>query len=433
MHTLEQLRSGALAGTKILRLTGAGLSAFPQEIFDLAETLEVLDISGNALDTLPDDLPRLQKLRVLFCYNNAFQDLPAVLGRCPSLSMLGFKANRIRTVPAEALSSHLRWLILTDNAIDKLPDEIGRCAPLQKLMLAGNRLEALPDTLAACTCLELLRISANRLSALPSWLTTLPRLAWPAIAGNPFMNEPDPSATDPSFAWDDLALETLLGEGASGHIYRARHRDGTLLAIKVFKGAMTSDGLPHNEMIACLAAGHHPNLIPILGRVTGHPEGRDALAMTLIDPAFVPLAGPPSLESCTRDVYDDGLRFDPDTVVRIATGIASAVCHLHARGLIHGDLYAHNILHAPGREPLLGDFGGAALYGEANTGLEQPTLECVEVRAFGCLLEELISRCDSPPWGVVELAAACLSDVPSQRPLFEEIVTRLRESEGRPI
>ncbi|MEX8500476.1 leucine-rich repeat domain-containing protein, partial [Leptothrix ochracea] len=98
MHTLSQLRSGALAGTRRLDLS-ADLTVFPPEIFDLADTLEVLNLSGNRLSTLPDDLPRLKKLKVIFCSDNDFSALPAVLGACERLEMVGFKANHIRVVP----------------------------------------------------------------------------------------------------------------------------------------------------------------------------------------------------------------------------------------------------------------------------------------------------------------------------------------------
>lgn len=40
MHPLEQLRSGALAGTRRLNLS-CGLRTLPPEVFDLADTLEV--------------------------------------------------------------------------------------------------------------------------------------------------------------------------------------------------------------------------------------------------------------------------------------------------------------------------------------------------------------------------------------------------------
>jgi hypothetical protein len=180
LNTLEDLRAGKLAGSRRLKLS-CGLNEFPREIFDLADTLEILDLSGNALTSLPDDLPRLGKLRILFCSNNPFTELPAVIGQCAALEMLGFKSNRIASVPADALPPRLRWLILTDNQIGELPSELGRCARLQKLMLAGNRLQSLPPEMVNCTRLELLRISANQLSALPEWLLSLPRLSWLAL------------------------------------------------------------------------------------------------------------------------------------------------------------------------------------------------------------------------------------------------------------
>lgn len=101
MNTLEQLRTGELAGCRRLKLA-CGLSEFPPEIFDLAETLEILDLSGNALASLPDDLPRLARLRIIFCSDNLFTELPEVLGRCERLEMIGFKANKIGRVPGSA-------------------------------------------------------------------------------------------------------------------------------------------------------------------------------------------------------------------------------------------------------------------------------------------------------------------------------------------
>jgi Leucine-rich repeat (LRR) protein len=141
--TLDQLLAGQLNGTQRLKLA-CGLHEFPREILDLADTLEILDLAGNALSSLPDDLPRLKKLRIIFCSDNQFTELPEVLGQCEQLSMVGFKANRIHTVSGRSLPPALRWLILTDNEIETLPPEIGNCSQLQKLMLAGNRLQTLP-------------------------------------------------------------------------------------------------------------------------------------------------------------------------------------------------------------------------------------------------------------------------------------------------
>lgn len=438
MHTLEQLRSGALAGTVRLQLA-CGLTEFPPEIFDLADSLEILDLSDNALSTLPEDLPRLRKLRVLFCSNNRFTVLPAVLGACPALSMIGFKSNRICEVPAAALPPALRWLILTDNCLSALPATIGQCTQLQKLMLAGNQLTVLPAELAACTRLELLRIAANRLTALPAWLLTMPRLAWLAYAGNPFSAVDEAAAaadaTPDPIAWPCLEMAQRLGEGASGVIHEAvlrqtgPHGDAPAqpVAVKLFKGAMTSDGLPRCELAACLSAGSHPNLIPLLGEVIGHPDGLHGCVMALIDPAFQNLAAPPSLASCTRDVYPAGKAFSQTALLRLAHGIAAAARHLHERGIMHGDLYAHNILHTSRGDALLGDFGAASLY--VRGGAQGAVLERLEVRAFGLLLEELIERCADADAAVLarlgELQGRCVQPVPGLRPVFEDVARQL--------
>lgn len=428
MHTLEQLHSGALAGIDRLQLS-CGLTAFPRAIFALADTLEILDLSGNALSALPDDLPRLHRLRVIFCSSNQFTELPAVLGACPQLTMIGFKSNRITEVPADALPASLRWLILTDNRIAALPASIGRCTQLQKLMLAGNRLTALPATLASCSNLELLRVAANRLTALPDWLLAMPRLAWLAFAGNPFSAADETAAARAphgTIAWDRVQLQHILGEGASGVIYAARLRDEGTVAVKLFKGAVTSDGLPDCELAACVGAGGHANLIPLLGEIVDHPDGMHACVMTLIDPAFVNLAGPPSLASCTRDVYAADKRFSLEAMLRLAGGIAAAAAHVHRRGVMHGDLYGHNILHVAGGDALLGDFGAASMFKPGDA--QALALQRVEVRAFGVLLGELIARCDADEATLADLLALagdCIQPALSRRPLFDEVRRRI--------
>ncbi len=428
--TLASLRSGALAGAQRLDLRDAGLTEFPNEIHALADTLEVLDLSRNALDALPDDLPRLHRLRVIFCSDNHFTELPAVLGRCAQLEMVGFKANRIRTVPGEALPPRLRWLILTDNAVEWLPPSIGERPRLQKLMLAGNRLSTLPDTMATgCASLELLRIAANRFSDLPDWLGALPRLAWLAHGGNPLTAAQEAHALAghalPAIDWSRLEAGAVLGEGASGVIQQAtwQQPDGTRqpVAVKLFKGAMTSDGSPLSEMAAGIAAGLHRGLIGALGRVAGHPEAAQGLVMPLIDPAFRVLAGPPSLDSCTRDVYAPGARFTPEAALGLAAGIASAAAHLHAQGLMHGDLYAHNILHDGAGGALLGDFGAASFHPPSMAD----ALERIEVRAFGCLLEELLARCDVAAPALQALQARCVQPTVASRPRLAEISAQL--------
>jgi hypothetical protein len=427
MDTLTQLRNGKLAGITRLDLS-CDLTTFPEEIFQLADTLEILNLSGNALSSLPDNLPRLHKLRVIFCSDNRFDEVPEVLGRCPQLSMVGFKANQIKHFSAAAIPPQLRWLILTDNQLEQVPRELGRCGELQKLMLAGNRLQHLPDEMAACTKLELLRIAANRFEALPDWLLTLPRLAWLAYAGNPYSDAHEHALAEsldiPCINWHELELQQQLGEGASGVIHQAvwrREEDVVTVAVKLFKGALTSDGLPRSEKAASLAAGTHPGLVGASGKIIAHPASTPGLVMPLIAAGFKNLAGPPSLASCTRDCYAEGQRFSLSVALRIAHGIASAVAHLHERGILHGDLYAHNILWNAQGDALLGDFGAATFMPDDALALQR-----IEVRAFGCLLEELLERCEPAETEALwALHRRCVHPEVDTRPLFAEITSVL--------
>jgi hypothetical protein len=428
MDALTLLRSGRLKGAKRLDLS-CNLTRFPEEIYDLADTLEILNLSGNELSSLPDDLARLSKLKVIFCSDNRFAHVPEVLGECESLEMVGFKANRIKHLPAGSLPRKLRWLILTDNRLASVPKELGNCHRLQKLMLAGNCLQDLPPNLEGCRNLELLRISANQLARFPEWLCDMPRLAWLAFAGNPFSDAIEMTSKVKQIGWHELELQRQLGEGASGIIHKANWHapDGVMsVAVKVFKGAVTSDGLPMSEKAACLAVGSHPNLISATGKISGHPEGKAGLVMPLVDAGYINLASPPSLESCTRDIYPEGLEFSLGTVLSIAQGIASAAAHLHEGSIMHGDLYAHNMLWNDQGDCLLGDFGAASFIDC------DPMLQRIEVRAFSCLLEELLARCSEPvPDFLWDLQKNCGQQDVKARPLFVEVRKTLAQHSDR--
>jgi Protein tyrosine and serine/threonine kinase/Leucine rich repeat len=429
METIDLLRAGQLQGIKRLDLA-AGLSDFPSEIFDLADSLEILDLSDNNLRSLPEDLGRLHQLKIIFIRNNNFEEVPAVLADCPNLSMVSFKSNKISVLAENSLPPGLRWLILTDNQLEKLPKSIGRLHNLQKLMLAGNQLRSLPDELAACQNLELIRLAANRLESLPSWLFTLPRLSWLAYAGNPCCTT-NLSPTVPTIPWADLTVGDILGEGASGVIsqglWQSPAQPPTVVAIKIFKGAMTSDGSPADEMNACLAAGEHPHLVGAVGKISDRPDERLGLVLSSIPPAYRNLGNPPSFDSCTRDTYAAGTSFSVATILQIAIGISSAAAHLHAQGIMHGDLYAHNILVNESGHSLLGDFGAASSY-DPNDPIGA-ALERLEVRAFGCLLEDLLDRCEVPNLATDEITIErlnrlrqdCLQPTLAARPSFVKI------------
>ena len=394
MHTLSQLKSGELIGVQRLKISEK-LTSFPLEILSLADSLEILDLSDNQLTTLPSELTQLKKLKIIFASNNLFTVLPEVLGCCENLEMVGFKSNQIEHVPADALPAKLRWLILTDNCIETLPDSLGERPRLQKLALAGNKLTTLPLTLSQSVNLELVRISANNLTECPEQFLGLPKLAWFAFSGNPFSRSQLKIATVPSLPSSSFSLHNVLGQGASGVISKATWTDKPLnfpdeVAIKVFKGKVTSDGYPEDELQACLKVGNHKNLVRSLAQV--NEDNYLALIMNLIPKNFQNLGLPPNFQSCTRDTFPKGFTLSTEQIEKIVVQMENVFEHLHANKVCHGDLYAHNTLFDEHANIIFGDFGAATMY-HMLTVEQQKLVEKIERRALAYFIEDLLSVC----------------------------------------
>lgn len=417
MQKLEDLRQGRLKGVTQLKLS-EGLTTFPEEIFSLAESLEILDLSHNKLSELPDLSP-LKKLKIAFFSFNLFTEIPDAFKDCKKLYMLGFKANQISGFAENILPTSISWLILTDNKLSSLPESIGDLSKLRKFPLAGNALTSLPESMSKCRDLELIRLSANQFTEMPEWLLHLPKLSWLAFSGNPCTPSPISALEDREY--ELLEMQELLGEGASGQIYKAYdHHAEDEVAVKLFKGSVTSDGYAHDEMNAYMSTGAHPHLISVHAKIKGSaPLG---LVLELIPPEYENLGLPPTFDTCTRDTFTEGQRFDLETIYCVGRAMVSAAEHLHARDLMHGDLYAHNILiNRADAHCYFGDFGAATFYEKEN-----PLYEKIEVRAFGCLLEDMMQLCDEKEEAgyhyLQKLVDTCLDADVAKRPCFSEIV-----------
>lgn len=395
MHTVEQLKNGELTGVQRLQLSEQ-LTELPREILTLSDSLEILDVSNNLLCELPEWLTELPKLKIVFASNNRFTRLPPVLGQCKQLEMVGFKSNQIVRVAEGSLPEQLRWLILTDNQIEQLPESLGYRPRLQKLALAGNKIRALPNSFKHLVNLELVRLSANQLETFPQVLLELPKLAWMAFSGNPFCERLSHSESVPQVTSACYSMNHVLGQGASGVISHAHwlNRDFDFpaeVAVKVFKGEVTSDGYPQDELQACLQTGYHTNLVKSIAQVS--EDDHLALVMELIPSDYFNLGLPPTLETCTRDVFTSGMTLEVEKIERIVDQMLNVFSHLHDNKVCHGDLYAHNVLINPQGEMIFGDFGAASVYNYLSEA-QQQGVRRVEARALSHFIEDLLSVCD---------------------------------------
>lgn len=377
------------AGTKQLTLRGA--TYVPNEIFQFADDIEILDLAQGELTELPENFADLHKLRIVFFSRNPFTEIPKVLAQCKNLTMAGFKSCRLTTWSENVLPTSLRWLVLTDNQLTSIPKSIGKLIHLQKLSLAGNQISALPDEMQNCKQLELIRLGANQLKQTPHWIPTLPNLAWYGDAGNEYSIQPETSSSASlEISWSEITLGDAIGESPSSTVYKATYNSQPV-AVKVYKNNLTSDGYIADDIQAATLASGHANVTKVLGILSEEPNGAHGVILELIPAEYDSLGLPPSLDSCTRDTYPNGLVFSIDVICQTLKDIASACAHLHSKGIMHGDIYAHNILVNASGQAILGDFGAASVYDPRT----EPWRERIEVRAFGYLAEELLERCSN--------------------------------------
>ena len=172
----------------------------------------------------------------------------------------------------------------------------------------------------------------------------------------PPAHEPGPPPTVPGYV-----VETLLGRGGSGEVWRAVPRGGgPAVAVKLLV-----DGDPEAQAreAALLGALDHPHLVQVHEVVHQPRRGgapRVALVLDLLE------GGSLAALLARRG------RLRPGEVVTTVAPVASAVAHAHAEGVIHGDLSPGNIVFTAEGRPVLTDLGVARVLGEASSGQVTP-------------------------------------------------------------
>lgn len=149
------------------------LFLLPEEIGGLI-SLTDLDLSENALHTLPAGLRHLKHLNLFKANNNNLSELNPSIGECVALQELVLTFNQITKLPPTiGALTELRTLNVDSNFLKELPIEIGHLKQLGILSLRDNLLSHLPSEVGQLEMLKVIDCCGNRLEYLPISLTSL--------------------------------------------------------------------------------------------------------------------------------------------------------------------------------------------------------------------------------------------------------------------
>ena len=232
---------------------------YNDSIWGSFKRLKKLELNSNELTTLPSSLEALSPtLEILFLSENNFNAIPEVVGKMSHLRMISLRGNCLTELSSTNLPTSLVWLILTNNKISRIDPNVSKLKGLRKLMLSHNKLTEIPSELGECKNLELVRLASNDINvALPEKFLTLPKLAWISLGGNPISEVPAHKMKVLDRSSVSFDESNVLGKGASGTVYRGLFA-GEDVAVKVFKqDSRGSDGKPEDEAVINSIIDHH--------------------------------------------------------------------------------------------------------------------------------------------------------------------------------
>ncbi|KAJ2089870.1 hypothetical protein IW138_003164 [Coemansia sp. RSA 986] len=124
----------------MLNLSNNMLIQLPPGFGRTFSKIQLLDISGNQIAALPEDISHLRCLRELNASRNALIGLPITIGSLRSLEVLNIAENYIVSLDASVSRlENLRMLNISDNRITHLPTCLGLLAQnIRILLVDGN-------------------------------------------------------------------------------------------------------------------------------------------------------------------------------------------------------------------------------------------------------------------------------------------------------
>ena len=188
---------------KQLYLTANQISTLPDSFFYKLPQLEVLDLSHNQLNRMPEGLTVAKSLQYLNLSFNRLGSLPSTISDLSNLQILNISHNPFKALPQEIFYlNYLRRLFLDGIRLDSVPSIFTRLGNIEWLSLENTNLRQFPMTLLDMTSLSYINLASNQIKQIPGSINVLGNLLNLDLSNNPIQELPDE-------IFDKLSLKAL--------------------------------------------------------------------------------------------------------------------------------------------------------------------------------------------------------------------------------
>jgi len=194
--------------TGALSFTDKGLEKFPPDLVKVVNNLRNLDLSGNKMTVMPQNMGAFKMLKNLNMSKNRLSSIVEDIGKLAKLESLLLATNIIQCVPNSlGQLKNLKEINLSNNKLTEFPSCLGGLKQLNVVDLTANKIRDIPDSVAKLECTELM-LNQNQVSVVSPSTATCPRLRTLRLEENCLSLAAIPSALLHS---SQLSLITLEG------------------------------------------------------------------------------------------------------------------------------------------------------------------------------------------------------------------------------